>query len=55
MDELRVRSIELSEQFIAEVEAGCKDVTLASPRDPHQRGSQVSFRFHEGYGRHAGV
>ena len=49
MDELRVRSIELSEQFIAEVEAGCKDVTLASPRDPHQRGSQVSFRFHEGY------
>ncbi|MBU4528722.1 MAG: kynureninase [Hoeflea sp.] len=49
MAELRARSIELSEQFIAEVEAGCKDVTLASPRDPHQRGSQVSFRFHEGY------
>lgn len=49
MQELRGRSIELSEQFIAEVEAGCKDVTLASPRDPHQRGSQVSFRFSEGY------
>jgi kynureninase len=49
MTELRARSIELSEQFIAEVEAGCKDVELASPRDPNARGSQVSFRFHEGY------
>ncbi|MEM5491931.1 kynureninase [Hoeflea sp. AS16] len=49
MADLRARSIELSEQFIAEVEAGCKAVELASPRDPHSRGSQVSFRFHEGY------
>jgi len=49
MNDLRARSIELSEQFIAEVEAGCKDVELASPRDPNLRGSQVSFRFHEGY------
>ena len=49
MAELRARSIELSEQFIAEVEAGCKDVELASPRDPQARGSQVSFRFHDGY------
>ena len=49
MNALRARSIELSERFITEVEAGCKEVTLASPRDPHQRGSQVSFRFHEGY------
>lgn len=49
MTELRARSIELSEQFISEVEAGCKDVELASPRDPNARGSQVSFRFHEGY------
>lgn len=49
MNDIRVRSIELSEQFISEVEAGCKDVELASPRDPQARGSQVSFRFHEGY------
>lgn len=49
MNDIRARSIELSEQFIAEVEAGCKDVELASPRDPNARGSQVSFRFHEGY------
>jgi kynureninase len=49
MADIRERSIELSEQFISEVEAGCKDVTLASPRDPQARGSQVSFRFHEGY------
>jgi kynureninase len=49
MADIRARSIELSEQFISEVEAGCKAVELASPRDPQARGSQVSFRFHEGY------
>ena len=49
MADLRARSIELSELFIQEVEAGCKDVTLASPRNPDLRGSQVSFRFAEGY------
>ncbi|MBL0934777.1 MAG: kynureninase [Rhizobiaceae bacterium] len=49
MDEVRARSIELSERFIREVEARCPDLELASPRDPQARGSQVSFRFHEGY------
>ena len=49
MNDIRARSIALSEQFISEVETGCKDVELASPRDPQARGSQVSFRFHEGY------
>jgi kynureninase len=49
MAELRARSIALSEQFIAEVEAECSDVELASPRNPRERGSQVSFRFREGY------
>lgn len=49
MADIRAQSIALSEQFISEVEAGCKDVELASPRDPNARGSQVSFRFHEGY------
>jgi kynureninase len=49
MDQVRARSIELSERFIREVEARCPDLELASPRDPEARGSQVSFRFHEGY------
>ncbi|MGO4915568.1 kynureninase [Pseudogemmobacter sp. W21_MBD1_M6] len=49
MDAVRARSIVLTELFIAEVEAACPMLSLASPRDPHQRGSQVSFRFAEGY------
>ncbi|MDF1601043.1 kynureninase [Mesorhizobium sp. YIM 152430] len=49
MDAVRARSIELSERFIREAEARCPDLELASPRDPKARGSQVSFRFHEGY------
>jgi kynureninase len=49
MAALRARSIELSELFIAEVEAACPMLSLASPRDPARRGSQVSFRYTEGY------
>jgi kynureninase len=49
MTALRARSIELSERFIAGVEAACSTLTLASPRDPQNRGSQVSFRFDQGY------
>src|SRR6056297_1343457 len=49
MDDLRTRSIELSEMFIKGVEAACPMLQLASPRDPAQRGSQVSFRFDDGY------
>lgn len=49
MDALRAASIALTEQFIAGVEARCPMLTLASPRDPHQRGSQVSFAFPDGY------
>ncbi len=49
MDDVRARSIELSERFIAEVEARCPELVLASPRDPARRGSQVSFRFPQGY------
>lgn len=49
MDAIRARSIELSELFIAGIEASCRELTLASPRDPHRRGSQASFRFAEGY------
>ena len=49
LTDIRARSIELSERFIAKVEAQCPDLVLASPRDPAQRGSQVSFRFEHGY------
>ncbi len=49
MNDLRARSIALQESFIARVEAGCSDLTLASPRDPEIRGSQVSFRHPQGY------
>ncbi len=47
--DLRARSIELSDLFIELVESNCPDLTLASPRDGRQRGSQVSFRFEHGY------
>lgn len=49
LGEVRMRSIELSERFIAEVEARCPQLELASPRDPDRRGSQVSFRSPDGY------
>ena len=49
MADVRAKSIELTELFIARVEATCPDLCLASPRDPAQRGSQVSFHFDEGY------
>ncbi|WP_102226227.1 kynureninase [Acidimangrovimonas sediminis] len=49
MDDVRAQSIALGEAFIAGVEAACPDLTLASPRDPEHRGSQVSFRHPEGY------
>ena len=47
--DVRARSIELSEAFVEEVSAGCPILTLASPRDPHARGSQVSYHFEQGY------
>ena len=47
--DVRARSIELTNLFIAEVEASCPMLTLASPRNPEERGSQVSFAFEEGY------
>lgn len=49
MADLRARSIDLSEAFIKGVEAHCPDVTLHSPRDPAQRGSQVGFRHPQAY------
>ena len=49
MADIRTKSVSLSELFISEVEARCPQLELASPRDPKERGSQVSFRFAEGY------
>ncbi len=49
MAALRARSVALSEQFIETIEATCPMLTLASPRDGAQRGSQVSFAFEHGY------
>jgi kynureninase len=49
MNDLRQRSVDLTELFIGEVEHRCPDLTLASPRDPARRGSQVSFRHADGY------
>lgn len=49
MQDVRARSIALSERFITEVERTCEGVTLASPRDPEARGSQVALRFEHGY------
>ena len=49
MAALRARSIALCDAFIAGVEATCPDLTLASPRDGAERGSQVSFRHSDGY------
>jgi kynureninase len=49
MADIRARSIELCERFIAGVEENCPQLALFSPRDAEMRGSQVSFRFEHGY------
>lgn len=49
MGDLRAASMRLGDLFIAEVEPRCPSLTLASPRDAAQRGSQVSFAFDHGY------
>ena len=51
LDAVRAKSSALSEAFIRLVESRCAGhgLTLASPRDATQRGSQVSFRHAHGY------
>jgi kynureninase len=49
LHDVRAASIALSELFITEAERRCPELTLASPRDPAARGSQVSFRHSQGY------
>ncbi len=49
INDVRAKSIELTNRFIAGVEAACPMLALASPRDGKMRGSQVSFKFEHGY------
>jgi kynureninase len=49
LHDIRAASVALTDQFIAGIEASCPMLILASPRDPAARGSQVSFRFADGY------
>ncbi len=49
LSDVRANSIRLSELFITEVEKRCAELTLLSPRDSAQRGSQVSFTHPNGY------
>jgi kynureninase len=50
MRDVQSKSRALSQLFIDEVEARCgPEVTLASPRDPAQRGSHVVFAHPQGY------
>lgn len=49
MGDLRARSIALSERFRSGLAARCPALELASPPDPQDRGSQLSFRHPAGY------
>jgi len=49
MHDVRKASSRLSELFIELVEKRCPQLTLASPRNANERGSQVSFAFEHGY------
>ena len=49
MADIRAASMRLGDLFIAAVEARVPQLSLASPRDARQRGSQVSFAFDHGY------
>jgi len=49
LQDVREKSLALSNLFIREVEALGAELTLASPREDDRRGSQVSFCHPEGY------
>ena len=49
IEDVRARSVELSELFIGEVERRCPALELVSPRSALERGSQVSLRFADAY------
>ena len=49
MRDVRAKSIQLSQQFIERLSQSCPMLRLGSPKDPAERGSQVSFHFQDGY------
>jgi kynureninase len=49
MEVVRNKCLALGDLFIAQVEARCPDLTLQTPREHDQRGSQISFAFEHGY------
>jgi len=49
LNDIRTASMRLGDLFIAEVQARCPALRLASPQDARLRGSQVSFAFEHGY------
>lgn len=49
LERVRKQSVILSEAFIEQVESQCSDLLLVSPRNPNERGSQVSFSHPQGY------
>ena len=49
LNDLRRESLALTDQFIHGVEANCPSLTLATPRNHDQRGSQVSFHHPQAY------
>lgn len=46
---IRAKADRLFDIFVSNVEAGCPDLALATPRDPALRGTQASFAFHDAY------
>jgi kynureninase len=49
MAALRMQSMRLTDLLVSQVARLCPLLELASPKDAAQRGSQISFRFKEGY------
>ena len=49
IQDVRAKSVELCDLFIKEVEARCPQLALDTTRNGAARGSQVSFRFANGY------
>lgn len=49
MTALRAKADQLFDIFASIVAPACPELELVTPRDPAERGSQISFRFAEGY------
>lgn len=49
LDQLNRARVNLSDRFIAGIEAACPELTLASPRAAYARGSHVSWQFEHAY------